>query len=61
MDIRKKAMQNGGAYDTRKYRYVIGNDGELKRCRLDYLGTDVMYIAHYEAWQPANRKYEDVF
>lgn len=61
MDIIDKVVHNGGVYETKKYRYVIGDDGELKRCRLDYLGTDVMYISHYDAWQLANRKYEEVF
>ena len=61
MDMRDKIVRNGGSYDTKKYRYVVDATGVVKRCRLDYLGTSVMYILHYEAWQPADRKYEDVF
>lgn len=60
MVTKEKIIQNGGAYDTKNYRYVVMN-GIVKRCRLEYLGTDVMYILHYEAWQPADRRYEEVF
>lgn len=61
MVSREKIIRDGGAYDTKKYRYVIGRDGNVLRCRLDYLGTDLMYIPHYEPWQPAERRYEEVF
>ena len=38
-NIRDKIAHNGGTYDGRLYRYIIGRDGRIYRIRLDYLGS----------------------
>lgn len=38
----KKIAKNGGAYDTRKYRYIIDNNGDIKRTELINLDTTAM-------------------
>ena len=57
--ISKRVIQEGGAYDTRHFRYRINDRGELIRCRLEYL--DRLLPSHFERWQPANTRYEDLF
>lgn len=48
--IKKNCIRNGdGIYDTRTYRYVLGNDNKLTRIRLDKLDTTAAYEAG--AWE----------
>jgi hypothetical protein len=55
--IRKKIIHEGGAYDTKNFRYRIDDNGELIRCRIEYL--DRLLPSHIVLWQPANTKYKD--
>jgi hypothetical protein len=55
-NIKENCIRNGGGiYDTRNYRYVLGDDGILKRIRLNKLDTTAVYeegawetVAHLE-------------
>ena len=42
--IKKNCIRNGdGIYDTRTFRYVLGNDNKLTRIRLSKLDTTTVY------------------
>ena len=50
----EKIAREGGAYDTKKYRYVIDAPGEIKRCLLSDLDTTAMLKP--DAWKIVKRR-----
>ena len=48
--IKAKAIREGyGIYDTKAYRYVLQDDGTMKRCKLENIGRTSALDA--EAWE----------
>lgn len=59
-NLYSKILHNGGIYDTKNYRYRINkHNGNIERCKHEYIGANVPL--HFEAWQPWNKKYEQLF
>lgn len=58
-NLYSKILHNGGIYDTKNYRYRINYNGNIERCKHEYIGADVPL--HFEPWQPYNKKYEQLF
>lgn len=59
INLYSKILHNGGVYDTKNYRYRINRNGNIERCKLEYIG--VIVPLHFEAWQPYNKAYQDLF
>lgn len=48
--INAKAIREGcGIYDTKAYRYVLQDDGTMKRCKLENVGRTSALDA--DAWE----------
>lgn len=48
--IKAKAIREGcGIYDTKAYRYVLQDNGTMKRCKLENIGRTAALDA--DAWE----------
>lgn len=57
INLYSKILHNGGAYDTKNYRYRINKKGEIERCKIEHIGRTAMLCG--DSWQPWNKAYKD--